>query len=133
MIYHCDFPDCHRSFVRQDLCARHKERHTARGSQLLRKDTFMQNLNPIVTAAMANKNGTPGQHGSAKDSPTVSGFHVLYQDVLLIHRRCSQEAQSDRLGCSPLHLASQTRLRQEHKCRHQPFIPLHPTWAGKIR
>ncbi|QDS69782.1 hypothetical protein FKW77_010338 [Venturia effusa] len=51
-IYNCDFPDCHRSFVRQDLCARHKERHTARGSQLLRKENFMQNLNPIVTAAM---------------------------------------------------------------------------------
>ncbi|CAO2652862.1 Nn.00g022730.m01.CDS01 [Neocucurbitaria sp. VM-36] len=56
-IYHCDFPDCHRSFVRQDLCARHKERHTARGSQLLRKDTFnMHNLNPIVTAALGGKN-----------------------------------------------------------------------------
>ncbi|UPX20952.1 uncharacterized protein EKO05_0011161 [Ascochyta rabiei] len=59
-IYNCDFPDCHRSFVRQDLCARHKERHTARGSQLLRKDTFnMHNLNPIVTAALGTKS-TPG-------------------------------------------------------------------------
>ncbi|XPS77238.1 hypothetical protein M3J09_009266 [Ascochyta lentis] len=59
-IYNCDFPDCHRSFVRQDLCARHKERHTARGSQLLRKDTFnMHNLNPIVTAALGAKT-TPG-------------------------------------------------------------------------
>ncbi|CAI6337460.1 unnamed protein product [Periconia digitata] len=69
-IYHCDFPDCHRSFVRQDLCARHKERHTARGSQLLRKDTFMQNLNPIVTAAMANKSGSTGKNGPMKSSPT---------------------------------------------------------------
>jgi hypothetical protein len=59
-IYHCDFPDCHRSFVRQDLCARHKERHTARGSQLLRKDTFnMHNLNPIVTAALGGKHTSP--------------------------------------------------------------------------
>ncbi|KAF2728545.1 hypothetical protein EJ04DRAFT_591134 [Polyplosphaeria fusca] len=54
-IYHCDFPDCHRSFVRQDLCARHKERHTARGSQLLRKHT----LTPVVTTAMARKKGSP--------------------------------------------------------------------------
>ncbi|KAH4023911.1 hypothetical protein HBH70_076100 [Parastagonospora nodorum] len=61
-IYHCDFPDCHRSFVRQDLCARHKERHTARGSQLLRKDTFnMHNLNPIVTAALGGKNAPPAK------------------------------------------------------------------------
>ncbi|KAF2242839.1 hypothetical protein BU26DRAFT_570275 [Trematosphaeria pertusa] len=72
-IYHCDFPDCHRSFVRQDLCARHKERHTARGSQLLRKDTFMQNLNPIVTAAMANKSGTANKLGPMKDSPVQQG------------------------------------------------------------
>lgn len=67
-IYHCDFPDCQRSFVRQDLCARHKERHTARGSQLLRKDTFIHNLNPIVTSAMANKNA---KVGSAQASPMV--------------------------------------------------------------
>lgn len=61
-IYHCDFPDCHRSFVRQDLCSRHKERHTARGSQLLRKDTFnMHNLNPIVTAALGAKNAPPAK------------------------------------------------------------------------
>ncbi|KAL5119356.1 hypothetical protein ACEQ8H_002625 [Pleosporales sp. CAS-2024a] len=61
-IYHCDFPDCHRSFVRQDLCARHKERHTARGSQLLRKDTFnMHNLNPIVTAALNTKSAPPAK------------------------------------------------------------------------
>ncbi|KAJ4291850.1 hypothetical protein N0V90_009746 [Kalmusia sp. IMI 367209] len=70
-IYHCDFPDCHRSFVRQDLCARHKERHTARGSQLLRKDTFMQNINPIVTAAMANKNDPANKLGPMKNSPTI--------------------------------------------------------------
>lgn len=69
-IYHCDFPECHRSFVRQDLCARHKERHTARGSQLLRKDTFMHNINPIVTAAMAPKTAA-AKLGKAQNSPTI--------------------------------------------------------------
>lgn len=70
-IYHCDFPDCHRSFVRQDLCARHKERHTARGSQLLRKDTFnMHNLNPIVTAALGGKGAaTPKGMGMKNQTP----------------------------------------------------------------
>jgi hypothetical protein len=43
-IYNCDFPDCHRIFVRQDLCNRHKERHTARGSQLQRKDSMMNSV-----------------------------------------------------------------------------------------
>ncbi|OAF98673.1 uncharacterized protein CC84DRAFT_1264875 [Paraphaeosphaeria sporulosa] len=52
-IYHCDFPDCNRCFVREDLCARHRERHTARGSQLLRKDTFSHNLTPIVSEAIS--------------------------------------------------------------------------------
>lgn len=39
-IYHCDFPDCNRYFVRQDLCVRHRERHTTAGSQLHKRDSF---------------------------------------------------------------------------------------------
>lgn len=79
-IYHCDFTDCRRSFVRQDLCARHKERHTARGSQLLRKDTFnMHNLNPIVTAALEGKNqGQPPQPiGIKSQNPLQSPGSVV--------------------------------------------------------
>lgn len=71
-IYYCDWPDCHRSFVRQDLCARHKERHSAgRNGQLLRKDTslLMHSLNPIVTAALANQAKT-GEPGSATSKHT---------------------------------------------------------------
>ncbi|KAI9368705.1 fungal-specific transcription factor domain-containing protein [Aspergillus egyptiacus] len=41
-IYRCDFPDCSRYFVRQDLCVRHRERHTTQGSQLQRRDHFAQ-------------------------------------------------------------------------------------------
>lgn len=41
-IYRCDFPGCEREFVRQDLCTRHRERHTARGSHLQRKDPYLQ-------------------------------------------------------------------------------------------
>jgi len=70
-IYHCDFPECHRSFVRQDLCARHKERHTARGSQLLRKDTFMHNINPIVQGALAGKNLNNAKFAKPQNSPTI--------------------------------------------------------------
>lgn len=131
-IYHCDFPDCHRSFVRQDLCARHKERHTARGSQLLRKDTFMQNLNPIVTAAMANKSGTANKLGPMKDSPVKAALDPT-ADALLTCHRYSKEARSDRLGYSPLRPQSQMRRPQERKYRRQISIRLHPTWPGKIR
>ncbi|KAL4975263.1 fungal-specific transcription factor domain-containing protein [Aspergillus desertorum] len=41
-IYRCDFPECYRSFVRQDLCVRHRERHTTQGSQLQKRDHFAQ-------------------------------------------------------------------------------------------
>ncbi|KAF2201084.1 hypothetical protein GQ43DRAFT_472131 [Delitschia confertaspora ATCC 74209] len=75
-IYHCDFPDCHRYFVRQDLCARHKERHTARGSQLLRKDTYMHNINPITAPAMAPKNGAPTLDKQAQQGPSERSFAI---------------------------------------------------------
>ena len=40
-IYTCDFQDCRREFVRQDLRARHQERHTTKGSNLQRKDKYI--------------------------------------------------------------------------------------------
>jgi hypothetical protein len=42
-IYRCDFPNCYRSFVRQDLCIRHRERHTTSGSQLQKRDHYTDN------------------------------------------------------------------------------------------
>ncbi|KAH8681248.1 c2h2 finger domain-containing protein [Xylariales sp. PMI_506] len=39
MIYSCGFGDCNRTFVRLDLCNRHRDRHTAKGSALSRKDS----------------------------------------------------------------------------------------------
>lgn len=45
-IYSCDFPECQRTFVRQDLCNRHKERHTAKGAQLQRKDSLLHAASP---------------------------------------------------------------------------------------
>lgn len=44
-IFRCDFPDCYRTFVRQDLCLRHRERHTTHGSQLQKRDNFTQAAN----------------------------------------------------------------------------------------
>lgn len=51
-IFYCGIGDCTRSFVRQDLCNRHKDRHTAKGSSLNRKDRdgFMpQPSSPFAT------------------------------------------------------------------------------------
>lgn len=43
-IYECDYHDCQRTFVRQDLCARHRERHTNRGSHLQRNHSYIHNI-----------------------------------------------------------------------------------------
>ncbi|KAI0203775.1 fungal-specific transcription factor domain-containing protein [Astrocystis sublimbata] len=46
-IYRCSFPDCNREFVRLDLCNRHRDRHTAKGSALSRKDSFISQTSPV--------------------------------------------------------------------------------------
>ncbi|KAK0643641.1 fungal-specific transcription factor domain-containing protein [Cercophora newfieldiana] len=46
-VYKCGIGDCQRTFVRLDLCNRHKERHTAKGSALNRKDMLGQ-VSPIA-------------------------------------------------------------------------------------
>ncbi|EEH47119.1 uncharacterized protein PADG_03217 [Paracoccidioides brasiliensis Pb18] len=78
-IYRCDFPDCYRSFVRQDLCVRHRERHTTHGSQLQKRDNFTHAASALAAAAAAppprndahppNGNG-PITAGSPTDGPT---------------------------------------------------------------
>ncbi|KAK5199714.1 hypothetical protein LTR20_005589 [Exophiala xenobiotica] len=52
-IYRCDFPECTRYFVRQDLCIRHRERHTTSGSQLHKRDTFAQSTSQPSIAALS--------------------------------------------------------------------------------
>ncbi|KAK3991314.1 fungal-specific transcription factor domain-containing protein [Cladorrhinum sp. PSN332] len=47
-VYKCGIGDCQRTFVRLDLCNRHKDRHTARGSALSRKDSMMSQMSPIT-------------------------------------------------------------------------------------
>lgn len=59
-IFRCDFPNCHRSFVRQDLCIRHRERHTTRGSQLQKRDSFTHD----------NLHGSPPKSLMSVVSPT---------------------------------------------------------------
>lgn len=39
-IFTCTFPGCGREFVRQDLCLRHRERHTGRGLHFQRKEPY---------------------------------------------------------------------------------------------
>ncbi|KAK4949756.1 hypothetical protein LTR10_011598 [Elasticomyces elasticus] len=63
--YRCDYPGCSRYFVRQDLCVRHRERHTTHGSQLHKRDAFAQSTsNP-------NDDPAPAQHQLAQ-APSYS-------------------------------------------------------------
>ena len=45
-MYKCGIGDCQRTFVRLDLCNRHKDRHTAKGSALNRKDSLLGQVSP---------------------------------------------------------------------------------------
>lgn len=47
-IFNCDFLDCHRTFVRLDLCLRHRERHVTTGSQLQKKDMVLNSISPVT-------------------------------------------------------------------------------------
>lgn len=49
-VYRCDWGDCSRTFVRLDLCNRHKDRHSAKGSSLNRKDSILSHGSPIIDA-----------------------------------------------------------------------------------
>lgn len=72
-IYHCDFPGCDRNFVRADLCARHKERHTAKGSHLQRKDAFLSSQK--VATHVSGATSPSGTH--TMNASPVQSNHVL--------------------------------------------------------
>lgn len=74
-IYRCDFTGCDREFVRADLCARHKERHTAKGSHLQRKDAFMNShRTPTTLSSATSPTGT--RTIDAPPTETNHAFHV---------------------------------------------------------
>lgn len=74
-IYNCDFPDCSRSFVRQDLCNRHKDRHTAKGSQLHRKDSMLGHAQASSpTADLGRPLSDHGLHSPEVLRPNFSGI-----------------------------------------------------------
>lgn len=74
-IYRCDYPDCNRYFVRQDLCLRHRERHTTNGSQLHKRDVFAQTTSSQSPIAAAPTRGSPTSVRQVA-SPTTSQKHI---------------------------------------------------------
>lgn len=88
-IYRCDFPDCDRTFVRQDLCNRHRDRHTAKGSQLHRKDSMLGHGSPGADAAKpASMHGPPSPESTRASFSGISsrtGQTQQYQSPQEMH------------------------------------------------
>ncbi|KAF1813312.1 hypothetical protein P152DRAFT_395639 [Eremomyces bilateralis CBS 781.70] len=121
-IYHCDFPECNRSFVRQDLCARHKERHTARGSQLLRKDTYMTNTNAnhIVNSALnpnfQNNSSYPGaQSQRLVERPFITPSPVLAATTFAPHSASPRDHSLPSPSFEAATLSSRSRSDESYR------------------
>ena len=82
-IYECDYPGCTRSFVRLDLCNRHRDRHTAKGSALNRRDSMIGHVSPITDGrppfatpgSVSPEANRPGTGYTDKLGPTHLPFH----------------------------------------------------------
>lgn len=72
-IFSCNFPDCTRTFVRQDLCNRHRDRHTAKGSQLHRKDSMLGHHS--ASPSLDSPKSLPNNGSSSPEvrRPSISG------------------------------------------------------------
>ncbi|QSS64194.1 C2H2 finger domain-containing protein [Histoplasma capsulatum] len=63
-LYRHQLNHCYRSFVRQDLCVRHRERHTTHGSQLQKRDNFTHTANTLAAVAPQVRNAFPTGNGT---------------------------------------------------------------------
>ncbi|EEQ29441.1 hypothetical protein McanCB56680_003395 [Microsporum canis] len=65
-IYRCEFPSCFRTFVRQDLCIRHQERHNTHGSQLQKRDHVATQSSGAGSSPSARDTSNPGHPSTAQ-------------------------------------------------------------------
>ena len=78
-IYYCDHAGCGREFVRQDLCARHMERHTARGSHLQRKEPYLYNSEnrSALTSPVGGHQDQPDHHFRPSSAVRPASMHAI--------------------------------------------------------
>lgn len=77
-IYKCDYPECTRTFVRLDLCNRHKDRHTAKGSSLNRRDTTMSMGSGVAPGSASPETNRPGSAYSKTPGAGGRPTHLPY-------------------------------------------------------
>lgn len=73
--YHCNFPNCTRTFVRGDLLKRHMDRHAAKGSQLNQRDSMAGHIAPVL----APGSNSPEFNRNSMDYSNPRSSHMQYQ------------------------------------------------------
>lgn len=137
-IYTCDFPSCNRQFVRQDLCTRHRERHTARGSHLQRKEPYGHDMDgrPILspTACYRESNdsfrspvGVNGSSLAGVSNPLTPSYSSPIGGLPSLPGRMSEPQQprphSATAGVG--HLTSPASYRSPTGSEYGSIAPLH--------
>lgn len=89
-IYNCDFDGCTRTFVRQDLCNRHRDRHTAKGSQLHRKDSMLSQGSPtsqVPQSQVQSIHGStsPEMTRQSLNGPKIRTTQIKYESPQDLH------------------------------------------------
>ncbi len=87
----CDYPGCERNFVRLDLCNRHRDRHTAKGSSLNRKDPVPSQTSPAQESRPAF--GHPGSASPETNRPGT-GYNKMSNGGLGLHTNYSPKAST---------------------------------------
>jgi len=105
-IYVCDFPGCERRFVRQDLCTRHRERHTARGSHLQRKENIVHELDGRPSTAggsdgLREQTDTDFRSSTGPNGPLTNNSIIAPASFFKGHEGHTLPAQSPMAGRIP--------------------------------
>lgn len=75
-VYHCEYPGCTRTFVRGDLLKRHMDRHTAKGSQLSRRDSVLSHVSQTDGPGSASPETSRAAPGYHQQHPAAMNYHA---------------------------------------------------------
>lgn len=120
-IYECDYPGCDRKFVRQDLRTRHKERHEAKKSGLVRttKSKYDPEVSRLQPLPSESKDQSPKDTAGRRDStlaPFISTTNASYDG--------SSNAQSLALVSPKPKEHNSPRAVSRPRTAHSGYVPV---------
>lgn len=137
--YYCQFPGCERQFVRQDLRARHRERHTARGSHLQKQEQYGQisescrkispPLDSVTKQPLAS--GINNSHNASEASLQSKAISAGVPLIPPFPLRPTVSTRLTEPRLRPLSIATQTNSDQEHPISSSPGYAIGPA-SGSI-